>query len=309
MIRPKSFNKLKLVSSVVIGCVMASWAQAATNQLPGWKLVWSDEFDQADGSSPNPANWNFDLGASGWGNRELECYTSRTNNARIENGHLVIEAIKESYQGSPFTSARLKTQGKWSWKFGRIEARIKVPHGQGIWPAFWTLGENIKDTHWPACGEIDIMENIGKEPGKVHGTIHGPGYSGDAGIGGPYSLSSGAFSDDFHVFALEWTTNQLKWFVDDNQYFSVTPARLPGGTNWVFTAPHFLLLNVAVGGNWPGYPDESSKFPQRMLVDYVRVYNSNGLQAKSEPATASPESEKNGLAEAAATASDIPSRP
>jgi beta-glucanase (GH16 family) len=252
---------------------------AVTGALPvygAWQLAWSDEFAQADGSSPSSAKWGFEIGtgSGGWGNNEWEYYTSRTNNARIENGQLVIEARQESYAGSSYTSARLLTRGKWSWTYGRIEARLKIPRGQGIWPAFWMLGTNIDPVGWPTCGEIDIMENIGREPTIVHGTLHGPGYSGGNGIGGSYSLTNhAAFADDFHIYAVEWTTNQIKWFVDGQQYFMVTPANLPGGATWVFAQPQFLLLNVAVGGNWPGYPDDTTVFPQRMTVDYVRVYN------------------------------------
>jgi beta-glucanase (GH16 family) len=246
----------------------------------GWSLVWADEFNQADGSSPDPTKWTYDTGAGGWGNSELENYTSRTNNVRIEGGQLVIEARQESYQGSSYTSARLKTQGKFSWTYGRMEARIKIPRGQGMWPAFWALGTNINSVNWPTCGEIDIMENIGKEPALVHGTGHGPGYSGANGIGGPYSLPGpGAFADDYHNYAIEWTTNSIKWFVDNQQYFMINPARLPGGTNWVFTAPQFILLNLAVGGGWPGNPDGTTVFPQRMTVDYVRVYAPTNLTA------------------------------
>ena len=244
-----------------------------------WQLVWSDEFNQPDGSSPDPAQWGYNTGNGGWGNNELENYTSRTNNARIEGGQLVIEADRESYGGSSYTSARLLTRGKWSWAYGRMEARIKIPRGQGIWPAFWMLGTNIDSVNWPACGEIDIMENIGKtsDQGTAHGTIHGPQSSGDfnggAGVGGTYTLADGAaLAADFHIYAVEWTTNQIKWFVDTNQYFRATPANLPGGATWVFTRPQFLLLNLAVGGNWPGYPDGTTTFPQQMLVDYVRVY-------------------------------------
>ena len=151
---------------------------------------------------------------------------------------------------------------------------MKIPRGQGIWPAFWMLGTNIASVSWPACGEIDIMENIGKEPGTVHGTVHGPGYSGDAGIGGPSTLPGGAaLADDFHVYAIEWETNRIRWFLDRQVYFTLTPANLPAGKEWVFNQPHFLLLNLAVGGGWPGYPDATTTFPQRITVDYVRVYS------------------------------------
>jgi beta-glucanase (GH16 family) len=243
------------------------------------KLVWDEEFNQPDGSSPDPAKWDYDLGSNGI-NSELEYYTSRTNNARIVNGQLVIEADHESYSGASYTSARLKTQGKWSWAYGRIEARIKIPRGQGIWPAFWTLGDNINSVGWPACGEIDILENIGNSNnlGIAYGTIHGPvsgsgDYKGGAGVQGRYALPGGAaLADDFHVYAVQWTTNQIQWFVDTNLYFTATPASLPSGGTWIFTQPQFLVLNVAVGGTWPGNPDGTTVFPQKMLVDYVRVY-------------------------------------
>jgi beta-glucanase (GH16 family) len=260
-------------------------SQAPAQTLPGWTLVWSDEFDQPSGSAPNSAKWAYDTGATGWGNNEKQHYTSRTNNARIEDGMLVIEARQENYQGANYTSARLKTQGKAAWTYGRIEARIKVPRGQGIWPAFWMLGTNITSVGWPRCGEIDILENIGREPKIVHGTVHGPGYSGANGIGGPYSLPGNPdFADDFHVYAVEWSTNQIKWFVNGIQFFTLTPASLPKGAAWVFTAPQFLILNVAVGGNWPGYPDSTTQFPQRMTVDYVRVYTASNAPPTSSGA-------------------------
>lgn len=247
---------------------------------PQLNLVWDDEFNQPDGSPPDSTKWGYDIGGGGYGNNELEYYTSRTNNARIVKGQLVIEADHENYGGASYTSARLKTLGKWSWAYGRVEARIKIPRGQGIWPAFWTLGTNINSMSWPACGEIDILENIGNSNnlGIVYGTIHGPvsgslDYNGGAGVQGRYSLPGGAaLADDFHVYAMEWTTNQIRWFVDTNLYFTATPKSLPSGGTWVFTQPQFLTLNVAVGGRWPGNPDGTTVFPQQMLVDYVRVY-------------------------------------
>ena len=255
------------------GLWLALGAIATAGSTNTWTLVWSDEFAQPDGSPPNPTNWVHDVGAGGWGNNELENYTSRTNNVRIEGGQLVIEARQESFSGSAYTSGRIKTQGKKAWTQGRIEARIRIPRGKGIWPAFWSLGTEIDSAGWPACGEIDIMENIGREPDVVHGTVHGPGYSGDHAIGGPYALPAGkTFADDFHTYAVEWTTNQICWFVDDRSYFKIGPSDLPSGKRWVFTKPHFLLLNLAVGGQWPGQPDETTTFPQRMTVAYVRVY-------------------------------------
>ena len=251
---------------------------AASEPAEGWTLIWADEFSQPDSSSPDPAKWTFDLGGGGWGNNELQTYTSRTNNCRIEGGQLIIEARKETFTGGDgrtreYTSARLKTKDKGSWTYGRIEARLQVPRGAGIWPAFWMLGAAFDTVGWPACGEIDIMEYIGREPGKVFGTVHGPGYSGGGGISQSYTFPGGvAVADDFHVFAVEWRTNQIQWFVDGRCYFTVTPASLPAGKQWVFDRPHFVLLNLAVGGNWPGPPNAETVFPQRFRVDYVRVY-------------------------------------
>jgi beta-glucanase (GH16 family) len=252
----------------------SSLAQSSAGK---WVLTWSDEFDEPDGSAPDPSKWTFVTGGNGWGNGELEYYTSRPKNAQIEDGNLIITAEKEDYTGSDgvtrnYTSARMQTMGKFAQAFGRFEARIKIPSGQGIWPAFWMLGADMPTAHWPGAGEIDIMENIGREPGTVHGTIHGPGYSGPKAIGSPYSLPSGRFADDYHVFAIEWEPNRLRFYVDDHLYESRTPADLPTGTKWVYDHPFYILLNCAVGGHWPGDPDDTSTFPQKMLIDYVRVY-------------------------------------
>ncbi len=244
----------------------------------GWKLVWSDEFSGPDGSAVDSSKWVTESGGNGWGNNELEYYTTRTQNAYAHDGNLVIKVMDEKYTGADgvtrnFTSARLKTQGKFTQKYGRFEARIKIPQGQGIWPAFWMLGSDIEKGGWPKSGEIDIMENIGKEPGMVHGTIHGPGYSGGGGIGASYALAGGQhFADDFHIFAAEWEPKAIRFYVDEHLYATRTPADLPKKRKWVYQHPFFLLLNVAVGGDWPGNPDATTVFPQPMLVDYVRVY-------------------------------------
>lgn len=241
-------------------------------------LVWSDEFNAPNDSPIDSSKWLLETGGNGWGNQELEYYTARPQNAFQQDGNLVIKVLEEKYTGPDgvtrnYTSARLKAQGKFSQKYGRFEARIKIPYGQGIWPAFWMLGEDIEKKGWPKCGEIDIMENIGKEPSTVHGTIHGPGYSGGKGIGGPFELPAGQrFADDFHVFAVEWEPKAIRFYVDDHLYTTRTPADLPQGAKWVYKHPFFILLNVAVGGGWPGNPDSSTLFPQTMLVDYVRVY-------------------------------------
>lgn len=237
-----------------------------------WTLVWSDEFDGSNGSLPDSSKWVMETGGNGWGNNELQYYTNRTENVQQQDGNLIITARKESYNGAAYTSARLKTAGKFEQAYGKFEARIKIPAGQGIWPAFWMLGNDIDTVCWPGCGEIDIMENIGKEPAMIHGTIHGPGYSGGNAIGKSYTLPSGNFADDFHVFAIEWELNTIRFYVDGNLYATQTNASIPAGAKWVYNHPFFMLLNVAVGGNWPGNPDQTTVFPQAMLVDYVRVY-------------------------------------
>jgi beta-glucanase (GH16 family) len=242
-----------------------------------WTLVWSDDFSGANGSLPDATKWVFETGGGGWGNNELETYTNRPQNAQQQDGNLVITAAKETYTGADgisrnYTSARLKTAGLFTQTYGRFEARIKIPKGQGLWPAFWMLGNDINTTGWPGCGEIDIMENIGKEPNIVHGSMHGPGYSGGNPLTGSYTLSSGNFSDDFHVFAVEWEPNVARFYVDGNLYETRTPSDLPSGTKWVYDHPFFIILNVAVGGGWPGNPDQTTVFPQTMLVDYVHVY-------------------------------------
>lgn len=252
-------------SAALVGC-----AGAAPEAAPaGWRLVWQDDFDAP---ALDTARWQRETGGGGWGNAELEYYTDRPANARIEAGHLVIEARREQVGGREFTSARLKTRGgpHGAWQYGRIEARIQIPRGQGMWPAFWMLGDNC--TRWPDCGEIDIMENIGREPRTVHGTVHGPGYSGAQGVTSAFTLTEPgrAFVNAFHVFAVEWEADAIRWYVDDSLYKTVTPRDLPG--QWVFDHPFFIILNVAVGGNWPGNPDSTSVFPQTMRVDYVRVY-------------------------------------
>jgi beta-glucanase (GH16 family) len=236
-----------------------------------WKLVWSDEFNGPANSPMDLSKWRYDLGAGGWGNHELETYTSSPENVFQDGeGHLAIRAVKSD--SGRFTSARIKTEGKFAIRYGRVEARIKIPFGQGIWPAFWMLGANIYAAGWPKCGEIDVMENIGKERSIIHGTIHGPGYSGKGGISAASSSPAGSpFGADFHTYAIEWSPDKVAFSVDNALYATVTPASLPKGTAWVYNQPFFLLLNLAVGGDWPGNPDATTVFPQTMLVDWVRV--------------------------------------
>ncbi|MEY4511375.1 MAG: hypothetical protein RLZZ450_3497 [Pseudomonadota bacterium] len=243
----------------------------------GFKLVFADEFEGNAGSLPDASKWVFETGGGGFGNNELAYDTARPDNASLDGqGMLVLTARADSYMGSKYTSARLKTAGKFEHSYGRYEARLRIPKGQGIWPAFWMLGADIGKNAWPACGEIDIMENIGKEPTLVHGTLHGPGYSGGNGIGKQNELpSKAAYADAFHEFAIEWEDKVVRWYVDGVLYQTRTPSDLPAGTKWVYDHPFFVLLNLAVGGQWPGSPDGSTTFPQTLTVDYVRVYERN----------------------------------
>lgn len=240
----------------------------APTSYPGYTLVWSDEFN---GTTFDNSAWTFETGNSGWGNNELENYTNRSANLTLQDGKLVIHALKENYGGADYTSARIKTQGKKEFKFGRIDIRAILPKGKGIWPALWMLGSNITSVGWPASGETDIMELLGQDPTKVYGTLHYANSSGHAQKGSSYSLTSGSFSDQFHVFSLEWKQDQVKLYVDNNLYLTVNSADT-GTSTYPFNAPFFFIFNVAVGGNWPGNPDASTYFPQWMIVDYVRVY-------------------------------------
>lgn len=243
-----------------------------SSATPGNRLVWAEEFDGPAGSVPLATRWGFDVGTD-WGNAQLEYDTARPTNVSLDgSGHLAITARRESYLGSAYTSGRINTRGRFETTGGRIEARIQLPTGRGIWPAFWLLGSDIGTVGWPACGEIDVMEYRGQEPAVVHGSLHGPGYSGGNARTRAYTLPSGRFDTGFHVFAIEWTSSSITWLVDGTPYYAATPSSLPSGTRWVFDRPFFILLNVAVGGNYVGPPDAGTVFPQTMLVDYVRVY-------------------------------------
>jgi beta-glucanase (GH16 family) len=237
-----------------------------------WNLVWQDEFDGDEGARPDPAKWNHDVGGDGWGNNQQEFDTDRAENASLDGqGHLAIVARREDYGGRAYTSARLNSAGHFERAYGRFEARIQLPRGQGIWPAFWVLGANVANAGWPGCGEIDIMENRGQQPRVNRGSLHGPGYSGGGNHGRDVDAGTD-LSAGFHVFAIEWDPGRVVWKIDDEPFFTATPADLPEGTTWVYDHPFFVILNVAVGGNYVGDPDGSTTFPQTMLVDHVRVY-------------------------------------
>lgn len=235
--------------------------------IPDRQLVWSDDFNGTAGTLPDASKWGFDLGNNnGWGNHELENYTNNPENVSLDGkGNLVITAIKN---GNSYTSARINTKGKFSQAYGRFEARLKTPYGPGIWPAFWMLGANGET--WPQCGEIDIMELKGQAPSTINGTIHGPGYSAGQAISASHTLQNNRFDLDYHVFAVEWTENQIDFFVDGYLYNRIEKSDVPG--QWVYDHPFFLLLNVAVGGDYVGFPTAQTPFPQKMTIDYVRVY-------------------------------------
>ncbi len=234
-------------------------------------LLWSDEFS---GTELDESNWTYESGNGdwGWGNNELEFY--RRENTSIVDGHLVIQAREEFYNGFNYTSSRIITKNKFEFKYGRVDIRAVIPEGQGIWPALWMLGANISEVSWPRCGEIDIMELVGHEPSTVHGTVHYANQSGDhmPPNGNDTSLSSGKFSDEFHVFSLIWEEDRIEIYMDDQLYHTATPLSLGSQNPYPFNEPFFFIMNVAVGGNWPGSPDASTVFPQAMIVDYIRVF-------------------------------------
>jgi len=239
------------------------------------EIVMQDEFDVE--GAPNSEIWDFNIGngENGWGNNELQYYTDRTENVKVENGSLLIVANEESYKGSSYTSARLLTKGKFEQTYGRYEARIRLPYGQGMWPAFWLLGADCGDGTdgtlvWPACGEIDIIENRGSEPTMVSSAVHGPGYSAGKAITKSYSLDNDRFDTDFHVFGIEWGPEYINFYVDDVLYNQITPEDVTG--DWVYDRPFYIIINLAVGGDFGGAPNSETVFPQYMLVDYVRVY-------------------------------------
>lgn len=246
------------------GVIVPTDGYTTPTSYAGYKLVWQDEFNGSTVSN----DWTFEIGDHGWGNNEWQYYTNGQN-VSVANGKLVIEAREESYQGANYTSTRMITMNKQSFQYGRVDIRAVLPEGQGIWPALWMLGDNFQTVGWPACGEIDIMEVVGHEPGTVHGTVHWDN-NGHAEYGDSYTLPGGKkFSEEFHVFSIIWDANSIRWFMNDIQFneVSITPGHMTE-----FHAPFFFIFNIAVGGNWPGYPDATTIFPQRMIVDYIRVF-------------------------------------
>jgi len=239
----------------------------------GYDLVWHDEFSGS--GALNPDYWTYEIGRgeNGWGNNELQYYREGTNNTSQSDGRLIIEAREESFEGAPYTSARVITLDKFAFTHGRVDIRAILPEGQGVWPALWMLGSNFPDIGWPACGEVDIMELVGHQPGTVHGTSHwGPQGQGFSTFkGSSYILeNSEKFSEEFHVFSIIWEPGKITWYVDDNAYFTINNADVDGA--YPFDMDFFFIFNIAVGGNWPGSPDATTQFPQKMYVDYIRVF-------------------------------------
>ncbi|MCF7805713.1 MAG: glycoside hydrolase family 16 protein [Candidatus Marinimicrobia bacterium] len=275
-------SKILLFSVVIIlaiGCskngVSAENDDTPNVELDNYELIWQDEFSE---DFIDPRKWSHEVNGEGGGNNELQYYTDRTHNSYVDSGELHIVARRETYTGDDgtryFTSARLRTMGKGDWKYGRFEIRAKLPQGQGLWPAIWMLPTDWVYGGWAASGEIDIMESLGHDPDRVYGTLHyGGQYPDNVHTGDSYTLTSGTFADSFHVFRMDWDSTEIRWYVDDEHYQTQTQWYSANGD---YPAPFdkrfHLLLNVAVGGDWPGDPDESTNFPQEMVVDYVRVY-------------------------------------
>ena len=265
------FSVIILFLFIFTACEPLGLSPAPTPIEPvdGWELLWHDEFDE---KAIDLSNWTYDLGGGGWGNGEMQTYTDTPENAHVEDGMLIISAQKETLEsgGINFTSARLKTQGLQTFQYGRIEARIKVPEGKGLWPAFWMLGENFPEVGWPDCGEIDIMEYVGREPDLIIGTMHGPGYSGALGLS-MWNRQDYDIADDFHTYAIEWDESQISWFYDGENYSTYTRDDV-GDRLWAFDQPFFIILNLAIGGTLGGIVTPDTEFPAQYMIDYVRVY-------------------------------------
>jgi beta-glucanase (GH16 family) len=271
-------NKLYLSRYLLfVGVIFMFWSCEENTDIPErtWELVWQDEFNTIPADSlPDSNKWTYDLGGGGWGNNEWQVYTNSKENVRLDVDDTISSLkIIARQEGVGYTSARIKTQGIFEQAYGRFEARIKMPYGPGMWPAFWLLGADIDENPWPACGEIDIMEYRGQEPNRIHGTIHGPELFSSNAITQTYGLENARFDTDYHLFAVEWTEEVIDFFVDETLYQRITKTDVEsaGGT-WVYDDPFFIILNVAVGGNFVGESVAGTVFPQTLYVDYVRVY-------------------------------------
>jgi beta-glucanase (GH16 family) len=271
------WRNLLVINSVMVAMLFFLSGCLNDNEIlkRNWELVWQDDFEGVAGKAPDATKWKYDIGIGpandGWGNQELQYYSNLAENVSLDGkGNLAITARNKSYAGAAFTSARITTQGKFEQAYGRFEARIKLPWGPGIWPAFWLLGSNIQTVQWPQCGEIDIMESRGQKPNIIYGSLHGPGYSGGGSITKSFGFENSRFDLDYHVFAVEWGEDHIDYYVDDTLYQRIKPKDVSG--TWVYDHPFFILLNVAVGGNFVGFPTSQTPFPQTMLVDWVRVY-------------------------------------
>lgn len=261
------------------GCHLVHFRASQTESSQG-RMVWDDEFSGPAGAAPISTKWRLETGGNGWGNGELEYYTARTSNVSLDgDGHLQIVARREHYAGPDgvtreYTSARLQTKGLFQVTYGRIEARIKLPAGRGLWPAFWAVGSNIDSVGWPASGEIDVMESAGQDPFEVSGSVHGPA----AGLSEGYAITSAACEADpltggFHTYGVDWSPGRVVFTLDGSSYETLTPTSLRSSERWVFNGrPYYLVLDLAVGGTGAGAPNSSTQFPARMLVDWVRVY-------------------------------------
>jgi beta-glucanase (GH16 family) len=281
-------TRILIAAATVLVTVTGGLTIASRHDSASAAVIWSEDFNGAAGTGVDTSRWNFDTGGGGFGNSELEYYNSGTSNVAMDGlGNLVITARRESgghtcwYGTCQYTSGRIQTAGKFTQLYGHIEARIQVPKGNGLWPAFWMLG----GSNWPTDGEIDIMENVGRTPNTVYGTIHGPGYSGANGVGGTRTLAA-PLGDAFHTFAVDWSPNLIVWTIDGSEYFRATPANI-GGNQWVYSHPFFIILNLAVGGPFPGSPDASTPATSRMLIDYIHV-DTDSTPTTTGPTTAPP---------------------
>ncbi len=265
-----------LITTVLVGALCGSCgsSDAVVSPPERWALTMSDEFEGEEGTRPDPEMWTYDVGGDGWGNNQLEFNTDRVENVSLDGqGNLRIVAREESFMGNEYTSGRIKTQGLFQQEHGRFEARIKLPEGAGLWPAFWMLGANVDEVPWPGCGEIDVFEFQGQRPERIFASVHGPGYSGGEAISNDLELGeSESFADDFHVFAVEWDPGRITFSVDGQVYHVVRSADVSAKGDWVFNNDFFVILNLAVGGNLGGPVGADTVFPAEMLIDYVRVF-------------------------------------